>query len=233
MPSYSTTRAIRLLATSSFVVSDFNGVIADDEDLQEQAIAAILSREGAVLDHAGYVELCLGRSDEECARSFVAHFGLARETDELVRDKLAYYRELRETVGWRVFAGIAELLRALAAAGRECWLVTASEPADVTGLLVAHGLAEVFPEERRFTTVPSDRRDATYTAILDRTRHAPNAGVVLDDSPFNLLAARRLGLATIGVATTYPAADFDAGAVVATPGDLWAAFARVGMDRTN
>ena len=193
---------MKLLNAASTIVFDLNGVLLDDEAAHFAAFADAMGTLRASLTYDEYVRFCSGHTDEEGMAILLRAKGITADPAQLLRVKRDRYALLRGGFDNRTFPGAVELAKQMHADGKDCYLVTSSDPDTVRGFLDATGLVEVFPEPLRFEQTTTQLREEAYRAIIAATRNNPSACVVIDDSPANLAVARRLSMKTIGVATT-------------------------------
>lgn len=202
---------------------DFNGVLVDDEPLHLALFRRVLDEEGLALDEALYRREYLGLDDRGCFAAVLR--GAGRPADagrvaRLIARKSAYYQEEIRRGGYPFFPGAVELVRALGAAGWLLGLVSGALRDEVDGALRQAGLATRFKAIVTAEDVAASKPDPegyrvalallnTEPPLPERLVH-PHEAVAIEDSPAGLEAAAAAGLATVGVAQTYDAAELAA-----------------------
>jgi len=206
------------------VVFDFDGVIANSEPLHFRAFRDVLSTESIVLTEADYYARYLGYNDERAFREIGAERGRRwddRAVANLIAQKAVVTEEL-ERHGSILFAGAREAIEELA---RHCPLAIASGAlrTEIERTLARERLAA------HFTVIVSGDDDVAskpapdpYLRAVERLAVAhhssksliPSDCVAVEDSPWGLESARTAGLATVGVAHTYPREALTAADVV-------------------
>ncbi len=199
---------------------DFNGVLVDDEPLHLDLFRRVLGEEGIELDEERYRRDYLGLDDRGCFGAVLR--GAARAADagrvaRLIARKSAYYQEEIRRGGYPFFPGAVEVVRALGEAGWLLGLVSGALRDEVEGALRQAGVATLFKAIVTAEDVAASKPDPegyrTALALLntepplpERIVH-PHEAVAIEDSPAGLEAAAAAGLATVGVAQTYAAAE--------------------------
>ena len=206
------------------VVFDFDGVIANSEPLHFRAFRDVLSTENIVLSEADYYARYLGYNDERAFREIGAERGRRwddRAVATLIAQKAVVTEEL-ERHGSILFAGAREAIEEIA---RHCPLAIASGAlrSEIERTLAREQLAA------HFTVIVSGDDDVAskpapdpYLRAVERLAIAyhssksliPSDCVAVEDSPWGLESARTAGLATVGVAHTYPREALTAADVV-------------------
>src|SRR5262249_47596234 len=140
-----------------------------------------------------YRSWCLGKCDEEGIERLVQEGRLSGNIPDLLARKQEYYLRYHGSQP-KLYSGATALVHALAARGKQLYLVTASAAADVERILTDAGLDQVFPPNRRRVGVRSTERDTLYHDLVGAMELEPGQVAVVDDSPANLLLAQSLRL---------------------------------------
>jgi HAD superfamily hydrolase (TIGR01509 family) len=209
------------------VLFDFNGVLVDDEPIHLEIFQRVLAEEGLSLSAEDYYGRYLGLDDRAC---FAAVLGAAGEQAtvprlmRLIARKAAYYQERIHQGGYPLFAGAAELVRELAAAGRMLGIVSGALRQEVEGALRQTGLASCFKVLVTAEDVAEGKPHpegylralealSSLPPLPERLIH-PHEVLAVEDSPAGLAAAAEVGFTTLGVAHSYPAGRLRAADVV-------------------
>ena len=195
------------------VIFDFDGVLANSEPLHLQVYQELLGAEGIAFTATEYYERYLGFDDvgvfEALARDKGLRIGDGR-LDELIARKTSIFQALvaRNSV---LFPGAADCVRAVAAV---CPIAIASGALrhEIEQILAGAGLSDAFPVivaagETPVSKPAADPYVKALTLLQSRCqqRLAPSRSIAIEDSQWGLLSARRAGLRTLGVTTSYPA----------------------------
>lgn len=191
---------------STGILFDYNGVIVDDEHLQQQAMAEVVGEYGVVLDDQLYAQVCLGRTDRAAFQQLRDTFDRLEgvSTEELVREKVRRYERI---VGESsiLYPGIRETLIRLS---ESCLLgvVTGSVRREVEPILTNGGLRELFQclitadDIKRGKPDPEGYLNGVAVLQLPKERV-----VVIEDTPTGIRAAKNAGLKCIAVEHTVAA----------------------------
>lgn len=126
-----------------------------------------------------------------------------------------------------LYEGIAELLHALHGAGWQLAVATGKSDRGLAACLASHGIADLFVSLQTADRHPSKPHPAMLEAALFEARALPQEAVMIGDTSFDMLMARSIGVAGIGVGWGYHGAAelvaSGAGRVVDTAAALAAA----------
>ncbi len=199
------------------ILFDFNGVLVDDEPLHLELFQKVLGEEGIELTTEDYYAHYLAFDDRDC---FTAALGAAgvevtpERLSRLIERKADYYQDRVERQGFPAYPGGPELIAQAAGAGLMLGVVSGALKAEVEGALEQLGLRSYFK-----TVVAADdvakgkphpegyrRGFAHLNTLAPRPARPfePREVLAIEDSPVGLEAATAAGLATLGVAQTYP-----------------------------
>ena len=206
-----------LLDRAQVAIFDLNGVLMDDEAAHFAAFGDTLRAFKASLSYEEYLRYCSGRTDREGVENLSAVKSLPADRDELLEMKRNCYAQHRGDYPLLTFPGAVELAGFLQGRGVQCFLVTSSDQGSAHGFIRECDLLGVFPAERCSFEVESAQRGRVFERIARGAGADVARCLVFDDSPANLEVAQRLGMATIGVATTHPASRLVADVVVDGP----------------
>ena len=123
-------------------------------------------------------------------------------------------------------------MRQLTAGQIPCAIATSAIPENVSPVLTTLGLADVFPVRVTAADIRRGKPDPeVYATAAARLGVSAAACVVFEDAVTGVEAARRAGMAVIGVTTAHPAGELlEAGAARAVPdfrGLTWGDVARL------
>ncbi len=200
------------------ILFDFNGVLVDDEPLHLELFQKVLGEEGVELTAEDYHARYLALDDRHCFQAVLEAAGseaTPTRLAELIERKAGYYRERVERQGFSAFAGGPELIAEAAGAGLMLGVVSGALKAEIEGALDQMGLRSCFKTVVAADDVERCKPDPEgYRLGLDHLDTLPprperpfnpREVLAIEDSPAGLEAATACGLATLGVAQTYPA----------------------------
>ncbi len=201
----------------SAVIFDFDGVLADTEDLHCAAFQQVARDRGFALSRDDYYRRFLGLPDHDCIAALCAEAGQpppAAELDRLVARKRLRFAELSQTTD--LYPGVAAALRRL----HPHFALAIASGAARDEIEAVLGRAQV---RRLFGAVVAAEDVAAgkpapdpFLCALDRlNRRRPRPldsreCVVVEDSPAGVAAARAAGMRCIAVATSHDRVAFAA-----------------------
>jgi beta-phosphoglucomutase len=215
-------------AREAGILFDYNGVIVDDEHLQEQALADICANHGVSLTHELYVTHCLGRPDRELFQNLGSVFKqlTAVPVEELVNQKVRRYRHLIEEKSI-LFPGFTKTLQLLHTHFALA-VVTGSLRSEIEPILAEENIASFF--EAVITADDISRGKPNPEGYLKGIRALnlpPEKIVVIEDTPRGIEAAKAAGLKCIAVCHTVDASHLKQADIIlptvndVTPDVVW------------
>jgi HAD superfamily hydrolase (TIGR01509 family) len=201
------------------ILFDFNGVLVDDEPIHLEVFQRVLAEEGISLSAEEYFARYLGLDDRACFAAVLEGAGEPATVPRLMRliaRKASYYQERVRRGGYPFFPGAVELVKALSDGGRMLGVVSGALREEVEGALRQGGLLNRFKVLVTAEDVEAGKPDPQgYLRALEalnsrpplpeRLLH-PHEVLAVEDSPAGLAAAADVGLPTLAIAHTYPAA---------------------------
>lgn len=199
------------------VLFDFNGVLVDDEPIHFALFQKVLAEEGIELTRDEYFSSYLGFDDRGCFSAVLAKAGRTPQADllpRLIARKAAYYMEYVRAEGYPAFAGAEALVRSCFDGGLTLGVVSGALRDEIEGALRQMNLRSCFKTIVGAEDVAASKPDpAGYLLGLERLNAVPplphrllhpHEVLAIEDAPAGLEAAIGAGLATLGVAQTYP-----------------------------
>ncbi|MGB3493567.1 MAG: HAD family phosphatase [Elainellaceae cyanobacterium] len=198
------------------VLFDFNGVIINDEPIHQTLIEQILVEENLRPNPAEFREVCLGRSDRACLKELFSRRGrIATDAylNELIQRKSQRYQEQLETLTpLPIYPGVEDFIYQLRTAGLPMGVVSGALRQEVELVLQRSKLISAFsvivagddirtskPEPDGYLLAVEHLKDQLQDATLK-----PEDCLVIEDTPAGIEAAKRAGMAVVGVANSYP-----------------------------
>lgn len=183
------------------VIFDMDGVLADTEPRNEQALAAVLGRRGGVLTDTEYRGL-IGLSNDASWALLIRRFGMTEPAAGLQEEYVREVLPLLATVD--PSPGAVELVETLHAAGIRLGVASSSPRPAVDAVLKSLGVATTFHavvsgEEVAFGKPAPD----IFLLAAARLGAPPTQCAVIEDSPHGLEGARQAGMRTIALRTRY------------------------------
>ncbi len=208
---------------------DMDGVLVDNKLFHREAWRRLAREEGFALTDPEFWRQAIGRPVEEAVPLVLGRPVPVAEAMRLAQRKTALYHELADGHAAPV-AGVVEFVRALAAAGVPRALATSAVAGSAARILEGLGLAAAFPVRVTAGQVVRGKPDPeVYLTAAARLGVPPAACVVFEDAVVGVEAARRAGMAVVGLTTAHADTELrDAGAVWTAPdftGLVWAALA--------
>ncbi|MBY0343853.1 MAG: HAD-IA family hydrolase [Sphingomonadales bacterium] len=106
-----------------------------------------------------------------------------------------------------LYEGIADLLRALHASGWSLAVATGKSDRGLAACLATHGIADLFVSLQTADRHPSKPHPAMLEAALFEAGALPQQAVMIGDTSFDMLMAKSIGVAAIGVGWGYHGAE--------------------------
>ena len=199
------------------ILFDFNGVLVDDEPIHLEIFQRVLAEEGISLSAEDYYARYLGLDDRACFAAVLAAAGELATVPRLMRliaRKASYYQERIRRDGYRFFPGAVDLVQSLAP-GRMLGVVSGALREEVEGALRQAGIVDRFKVLITAEDVAEGKPNPegylraleglnSLPPLPERLLH-PHEVLAVEDSPAGLAAAADLGLATLGLAHSFPA----------------------------
>jgi HAD superfamily hydrolase (TIGR01509 family) len=191
-------------------VFDMDGVLVDNSRFHRAAWRRLCDEEGAALPDGEWWRLTIGRPVEEAVPRLLGRPLPAAEAARLGRRKVALYHELADGQAAAV-PGVVDFVRALHAAAVPIALATSAEPASAAAIVAALGLANAFPVRVTARDVTRGKPEPEVClAAAARLGVPPTACVAFEDAVVGIEAARRAGMAVVGIATAHGEAELRA-----------------------
>jgi beta-phosphoglucomutase family hydrolase len=210
-------------------VFDMDGVLVNNTRFHREAWRRLAREEGFILADPEFWRQAIGRPVEEAVPRILGRPVPPAEAARLARRKTALYHELADSLAAPV-PGVVAFVRALAAAGVPRALATSAAAESAARILEGLGLATVFRVRVTAGQVRRGKPDPeVYLAAAARLGVPPTACIVFEDAVVGVEAARRAGMAVVGLTTAHAEAELrDAGATWTAPdftGLAWAELA--------
>lgn len=209
------------------IIFDFDGVIANSEQLHLKAFQQVLGSRGLTLSEADYYRSYLGFDDGGVFRQVMTDRGLSvpagAEMAALIDEKGTAYDALA-AAGEMLYPGAADFIRAAAQAVPVA-IASGAHTREIDDVLTRAGLRSLFPvvvgadQTQRSKPDPEPYRTALQRlqAHTGRTLD-PWRTVAIEDSHWGLASARGADLRLVAVSTTYPAHELRPHAELVAPG---------------
>ncbi len=198
------------------VFFDFNGVIINDEPIHQTLIEQILVEENLRPNPADFRDVCLGRSDRACFRDLFSRRGrVATDAylDTIIQRKSSLYQEQLETLNpLPIYPGVEDFIYQLRTAHLPIGLVSGALRQEIEIVLQRSNLLSVFStlvagDDIRASKPEPDGYLLALEHLKDQlqdTTLKPEDCLVIEDTPAGIEAAKRAGMAVVGVANSYP-----------------------------
>jgi beta-phosphoglucomutase len=189
------------------VIFDFDGVLANTEELHYRAFTQVFEPRGWALDLSEYYERYMGFDD----RGLVVEYARDRAIDvpadvlhTLIASKAQAFGELLST-GEVLYPGAREIVRQLAGEFRLA-IASGALHEEIVTILGAGRLLDYFEVIVGADDVAASKpAPDSYLAAAAALGVHPSACVAVEDSLWGLRAARAAGMRAIAVTTTSPA----------------------------
>jgi beta-phosphoglucomutase len=204
------------------VLWDLDGTLVDSEQYHWLAWCDTMAAEDIALTHEEFLKT-FGLRNDAIVPQWIP--GVTRERVDRIADaKEQHYRRLVREGGLAPLPGVRHWIERLA---REGWLqaIASSAPRDnVDAVLAVIGLASCFQAIVSAEDVTLGKPDPqVFLTAAARLGSAPAQSIVVEDAPAGIEAARRAGMASIGVRRTGSplAADLAVSSLIELPPDAF------------
>ena len=210
-------------------VFDMDGVLVNNARFHREAWRRLADEEGFALTDPEFWRQAIGRPVEEAVPRILGRPVPPAEAVRLARRKTALYHELADGRAAPV-PGVVEFVRALAVADVPRALATSAVADSAARILEGLGLAAAFPIRVTAGQVRRGKPDPeVYLTAAAHLGVAPAACVVFEDAVVGVEAARRAGMAVVGLTTAHVDAELRAAGATWTAPDFthlaWTALA--------
>jgi phosphoglycolate phosphatase len=192
------------MTATRLAVFDCDGTLVDGQADVCWAMERAFTRAGLDAPDVSAVRRIVGLSLPAAVRSLAP---------DLADDKIAAvtefyrssYRARREEglLDEPLYDGIADLLRDLHGAGWQLAVATGKSDRGLAACLATHGIADLFVSLQTADRHPSKPHPAMLEAALFEAGAQPEQAVMIGDTSFDMLMARRARVAPIGVSWGY------------------------------
>jgi HAD superfamily hydrolase (TIGR01509 family) len=180
------------------VLWDLDGTLIDSEQYHWLAWRDTMAAQGVSLTHAQFLQT-FGLRNDAIVPQWIPN-ATPERIDQIARDKEQLYRRLVREGGLEPLPGARQWTEQLA---REGWLqaIASSAPREnVDVVLAVIGLASCFQAIVSAEDVTLGKPDPqVFLAAAARLGSTPARSIVVEDAPAGIEAARRAGMASIGV----------------------------------
>ena len=199
---------------------DMDGVLVNNSRFHREAWRRLSREEGFALTDPEFWRHAIGRPVEEAVPRILGRAVPPAEAARLARRKTALYHELADGHAAPV-PGVVEFVQALLAAGVPRALATSAVADSATRILEGLGLAAAFPVRVTAGQVRRGKPDPeVYLTAAAALGVPPAACVVFEDAVVGVEAARRAGMAVVGLTTAHADAELRAAGATWTAPDF-------------
>jgi beta-phosphoglucomutase len=186
------------------IIFDSEGVIVDTEAIWDKGQEEFLRRRGITYDREQTKHLLTGRSLADGAEVLKEKYGFPGDRDELARERLAIVAdEMARDV--KFMDGFLEFFAQIRHEYKTC--IATAMPMELLSVIDRKlGLSELFQKHIYSVADVGFRSKPWPDLFLHAARQVesqPQQCVVIEDAPLGIEAARRAGMKSIGLATTY------------------------------
>ena len=185
-------------------VFDCDGTLVDGQADVCWAMERAFARAGLPAPEVSAVRRIVGLSLPAAVRALAPDLSEAQNAavTEFYRTSFRARRE-EGLLDEPLYDGIAELLRDLHGAGWQLAVATGKSDRGLAACLATHGIADLFVSLQTADRHPSKPHPAMLEAALFEAGAGRNQAVMIGDTSFDMLMARSIGVAAIGVGWGY------------------------------
>lgn len=211
--------------TVRLAVFDCDGTLSDGQAAVCTAMESAFTQGGLPAPERNIVRRIVGLSLPEAVAALAPDSPAEQQRVVVAAYKVAFRQARRDgLLNEQLFAGMAGLLRDLAARGWQLGVATGKSDRGLAATLATHGLGGLFATLQTAERHPSKPHPAMLLAAMDEAMAEPGDTLMIGDTVFDIEMAQGAGTRALGVAWGYhePCELLAAGAsaVAATPGEL-------------
>jgi beta-phosphoglucomutase len=185
------------------ILFDMNGVLVDDEHLQEEAFRQTLSQLDLSLSAQDYIKFFIGKTDRKGFEDYFQALNLTHDIDSLITQKGKEYERLASS-GIQGYVGVKDFIVAATKQGFSLAVVTSSMKSEAISVLKGLGLSNYFKVVIAADDVEHGKPDPEgYLKGAAALSASPQECVVVEDAPSGLKAAKAAGMFSIAVLNTH------------------------------
>lgn len=179
------------------ILFDIDGTLVDSNE-QHVTAWALAFREQGHPQEPEDIRMQIGKGGDLLVPALLPN------ADEAMRQRLserqgAYFKEAYLDAV-RPFDGAVDLVRRAHASGRTVVLASSAKREELDHYVELLGIADVLAATTSKDEVESSKPEPDiFSAALEKIGVAPDAAIVIGDTPYDVEAARRAGIAAIGV----------------------------------
>lgn len=183
------------------ILFDLNGVIIDDENLQQQAFSEVLTKYDIQISDDEYRKFFLGKSDVDGFSSYLQTNKISElNIKNLVYEKGIVYSDLIDSQAVALNSGSFRLLQELRIRGYKIALVTASTKRDMNKILQKFNIGVYFDILISADDVEHGKPSPeAYLLAASKLQVKPNKCLVIEDSLSHVQEARKIQMKTVYV----------------------------------
>jgi HAD superfamily hydrolase (TIGR01509 family) len=181
------------------VLFDIDGTLIDTVDLHAASWREVFHRYGRELSHEE-VRRQIGRGGDQLMPLFLPEALVARKGEEIEAERTElFFRDYFPRA--RAFPGVRDIMERVRAAGQKVVLASSGKAEEVARYVDLAGIADLIDEATSSDDAERSKPhpDIFAAAMARLAPLRPEEAVVIGDSPFDAVAAGRLGIKTIGV----------------------------------
>jgi beta-phosphoglucomutase len=212
------------------VIFDFDGVIADSEPSHFAATNKVLEQFGVQLDKDQYYTSYLGYTDTEMFEAIRDKFELnidAPQIEMLIDQKGIFFEQIIKHAE-HLIEGIPQFIKMLNTGGMKIGIYSGASRDDIDLMLEDSGFADCFDVIVCADDVEKGKPDPEgYLKALElinkkyKSEIKPAQCIVIEDSQWGIVAAKKAGMKIIGITNSYPANELeDADLIIDSVSDL-------------
>lgn len=195
------------MSSVRLAVFDCDGTLVDGQADVCWAMERAFARAGLPAPEVSAVRRAVGLSLPQAVRALAPNLSedQNRAVTEFYRSSFRARRE-EGLLDEPLYDGIADLLRELHGAGWSLAVATGKSDRGLAACLATHGIADLFVSLQTADRHPSKPHPAMLEAALFEAGASREQAVMIGDTSFDMLMARSIGVAGIGVGWGYHAA---------------------------
>ncbi|MEN6385207.1 MAG: HAD family phosphatase [Phycisphaerales bacterium] len=212
------------------VIFDFDGVISDSEPSHFAATNKVLEQFGININKDDYYASFLGYTDAQMFKAISEKFNenfTDAQIEKLIEQKAFFFEEIIRHTD-HLIKGIPQFIKMLKTGGIKIGIYSGASRDDIELMLENSGFGEYFDVIVCADDVEKGKPEPEgYVRALElinkknNSQISANQCIVIEDSQWGIVAAKKAGMKIIGITNSYPANELeDADLVIDSVSDL-------------
>lgn len=181
------------------IIFDVDGTLVDSVDAHARSWTEILNQSGHACEFEA-VRQQIGKGGDQLMKEFLSAEDIRREGKEIEKARKRHFRQ-HELPGVRGFPKVRELFERLLSEGKRVVLASSASGDELGAYKEKAGITDLVEDETSKDDAEKSKPhpDIFEAAMAKLGNIAPSQAIVVGDTPWDAIAAKRADLRTVGV----------------------------------